>query len=497
MRMRASTFGGAAGGRHLGDWNPWTQSPDAEIRYELRTLRARARQLVRDNSYASGFVEAVADNVIGEHGIQLQAQIRTSSGAMVSKTNREIERQWKRWSRPPTASADGRCSWTDLQRLIARTMAMDGEALVRRLTGFKNPYGYALQFIDADLLDETYNDIYAPTGNEIRMGIELDRYNRAVAYHVWSSYSTDARKAPRKRERIPASEMLHIFVPYRINQLRGVTWFAPVLTTAHHLDGYEFAELQAARVAAAKMGFILNKSLEAIQGWDWQDPGDEPRTMDVEPGLIPELMPGQEFVAFDPTHPSTTFDMFTTTVLRAQARGLNVSHFTLTGDTRQANYSSMRVSLGPERDHWRVLQAFVATHAHSVVYEDWLAESLLTGALRLDSRLASNYDEVAWKGRGWKPVDPTNDLVATEKEIRLGLNSRQRAAAERGYDYEEIVEELAYEQGVAEDAGVDVSGTEAPPAAAASMPDPNDMPPEDATMTPQKRGARLLSRRTA
>lgn len=453
----SSSFAGGSIDRYSEDWVPWTLSTDAETRTVLRIMRARARQLVRDNSYAAGFVRSVSDNIVGPDGIMLQAKIQTISGQLARATNKEIERGWIEWGYPENASADGRDSWTDLQRLYWETMATDGEIIMRRHKGFNNPFAYTLQIIDADLLDETYNVAAGPGQNAVRMGVEVDGFNRAVAYHIWSRYPMDATGQEYKRERIPADQIIHDFIRYRPNQIRGVTWFAPALTSFHHLDGYEFAELVAARTAAAKMGFILNQQMDA-GGFDWK--GRKARTMDVTPGVIDELLPGQTFATFDPKHPSTTFDQFTTTVLRAIARGMNVSHLTLTGDLRQANYSSMRAGLLPERDHWRGLQKFAAIHCHRIVYRDWIAMALLADALTVDTRLASNYYEVVWKGRGWQWVDPLKDLEALKMGIDLGVDSRQLACAEIGVDYEDVVDELRYEQDYAEEAGVDVSGNQ-------------------------------------
>lgn len=459
-RMRASsTFGGASTGRLLEDWMPWTLQADWEVRNAVRFMRARARQLVRDNDYAAGFVRSVSDNVIGPDGVLLQAKVKNLAGELATATNKEIERGFIDWGHHETASADGKDSWVDIQRLYIETMATDGEVILRRLKGFDNAYGYALQFIDADLLDETYNVPASKGQNEIRMSVEVDQYNRPLAYHVWTRYPSDMTTGrPLERERVPANEIIHDFVRYRPNQTRGLSWFAPAMIGLHHLDGYSKAELAATRASAGKMGFILNKTAEAAAAVEW-DPTKR-RQMDVEPGLIDELGPGQEFASFDPTHPGTTFDMFTTSVLRGIGRGLNVSQLTLTGDLRQASYGSMRAGLSPERDHWRALQKFTAGHFLRPVYRDWLSMALLAGALRLDSRLSSNYFEVEWKGRGWAWIDPLKDLQALKMGIDLGVDSRQLANAEMGRNYEDTVDELAYEESYAEEAGVDVSGNQ-------------------------------------
>jgi lambda family phage portal protein len=454
---RGAGFEGASSGRLYADWEAWTLSPDFEVRYQFRLLRARARDLARNNPWATGFVDEVANNVIGPYGILLQAKVKTAAGELVKKTNLEIERGWKEWGNPETASADGHDSFIEIERLLMQTIVIDGEVILRRLSGFNNPFGYTLQFIDPDLLDESYNVAAGSGQNLIKMGVEVDRWNRPVAYWFWTNYAEDHTGQARKRERVPADEVLHLFVRYRANQTRGITWFAPVITKLRHLDGYEFNELVSSRAAAAKMGIILNKSPDAIAGFDWED--HEPKVEDNLPGVTKELLPGQEFVEYDPKHPSTAYEMFMSTALRAVARGLKVSYLTMTGDLRAANYSSMRAGLLPERDRWRGLQVWLAMHCHRVVYRDWVDLAALKGAITVDSRLGADYYSVEWKGRGWKWVDPSAEIEAAERELKLGVNSRQRIAAEQGRDYEEVVDELQYEEEYADEAGVDVSGS--------------------------------------
>jgi capsid protein len=97
------------------------------------------------------------------------------------------------------------------------------------------------------------------------------------------------------------------------------------------------------------MGFILNKQPEAIQAFQWKD-GQQPTQMDAEPLLIQELLPGQEFAEFNPTHPTTAYKDFMKAVLRSIARGLGMAYTTLTGDLEAVNYSSIRAGLLSERD---------------------------------------------------------------------------------------------------------------------------------------------------
>src|SRR5690606_37394344 len=113
------------------------------------------------------------------------------------------------------------------------------------------------------------------------------------------------------------------------------------------------------------------------------------------------------------------------------------------------------------RDRYRSIQTWLAQHLHRRVYKSWLPSALISGNVRVDSRLASDFQQVTWKPRGWKSVDPKAEVQALEAEIALGVNSRTRACADRGSDYEEVIDELAEEAKYAKRAGVSIEGAAA------------------------------------
>ena len=460
----------------------WIQAnhPDTEIRYAAKSLRAAARDLVRNNPYAAGAVDAVADNVVGWEGIRPRPQIRTSADEPDRPAIWEIERKWADWG-DEHATVDGIECWLETERLIVKSWFTDGEVFIRHHRGFDNPYSYAVELIDPDLLDEDFNERREERGREIVMGVEVDEYGRPLAYHFWKHHPDDMRR--RERVRVPASEITHHFIRYRPGQTRGFSGFAPVLTTVEMFDGYTEAELVAARYHASKMGFITNNTPEAIAAYaerlriqNESGKGDRPRKVKMSPGLVTELIPGQGFEGFDPTHPNQAFDPFMTAIMRGIARGLGMSYLTLTGDVSAANYSSMRAGLLPERDYWRVLQNTTARRIHQPVYRQFLSMGLLTGAIDLPSPIAADYHPVEWRGRRWQWVDPKNDLEAAEKEVALGINSRQRLAADRGLDYETVIDETAEDEAYAEEQGVNVAVTRRTPAGQAVADEPGATP---------------------
>ena len=88
--------------------------------------------------------------------------------------NKIVENAWKAWGQRGNCTVDGRLSWVDAQRLFIETLARDGEVLVRFVNGYSNLDCFAVEFVEADILDEELNT-KADNGNRIRMGVEVDR----------------------------------------------------------------------------------------------------------------------------------------------------------------------------------------------------------------------------------------------------------------------------------------------------------------------------------
>jgi capsid protein len=457
MPRRASTWSGGEGGRLYSDWDAWTVSPEMETRFNFRLLRARARSFARNNPWIVGFLDELANNVVGANGIMLQAMIRTALDKPAKATNDEIERGWKEWRYPENASADGHDSFTEIERQVIDTIAVDGECFVRRLRGFPNVRLRAAdrrrrprrRDVQRRRWPESESDPHGRRSRPLESRGRLPRLDALRRGH--GRHRAETRAGARRGDASPVRPVASREHRARHHVVRANP------RPMRHMSEYELNHVVSSRAAAAKTAVIINKSDKALDMWEGPKKGEEPRMFELEAGVIPELLPGQEIQTFDPTFPTANYGDFVTAVLRGVARGLKVSYLTLTGDLRQANYSSMRAGLLPERDHWRSLQVWFATHFHRVTYRDWVDMAALKRAIAVDARLGSDYYDVAWRGRGWKWVDPKNELEAFEKEVQLGLNSRKRGAAEQGNDYEEIVDERAEEEAYADDAGVDVS----------------------------------------
>jgi lambda family phage portal protein len=464
-RVRASAFAAARQNRLVLDWIWQHLSADQELQNELPVLRGRCREIARNDSFGKRYIRLQVKNVIGPDGIQLQARL-TRGTQQNTELNTQIEAAWKDWGRRANCTVDRRLSWHGVQKMAIKSARTDGEFFCRMVRGFENPYQFAVQMLDPDQLDTSFTIPPSDRTNEIRMGVELNKWGEPVAYHFWKRNPYDFG-ASRERERIPAGEIIHLYDPDRVNQTRGIPPLAVTALDMHMLGGYHEAELVAARVAAAKMGFFVTKNPDGSASVP--DPNSTARlTMDAEPALLEELPVGTEFQGWDPQHPTAAFPAFNNAVLHKIASGVDVSYASLTNDLSETSYSSSRVGLLDERDGYRDAQAWVIEGLHERVYTAWVSMAVLAGKLPARVR-PEEYAMVTWVARGWDWVDPEKDVSASLLEVDNALTSRRRILAAQGLDLDEVVDDLVAEQKLFASKGLTV-GTRALPARAPAVP---------------------------
>jgi lambda family phage portal protein len=455
-------------------------SADEEIWQSLRTLRARSRALARDDDYFKNYLRKLKNNVVGHCGMtmKVEAQLEydpnagTAHGNSLSskdrKLNRTVEAAWSIWCKKTYASVSTKLSFNDLERLCIESVAVDGEAIFRKIVG-RNVFGFSLQQIDPDWLDENYNE-KLPNGNRVVMSVEMDKYDRPLFYHFTpprhSYYGVvrDFGIAPEgKRIPVPADEIIHCFLNHRPGQTRGVPMAHTVIGRIRDLDRYEEAEVVNATVSASKMGFIspdVDSPSEtgADIGSNGENAKKETPILDkVEPGIIQKLPAGWTFEAFDPKAPTTVFAAFCKQILRGIAAGLGISYNLLTGDLEGVNYSSLRSAALDERDEWKALQHWMINHFYEPVYEAWLLYSVGSPYLRISESDVIKVIDVAFKPRGWAWVDPQKDAEANATELEAGTATYTEVLAEKGVDFEAHMERIKYERDLIKALGLEFS----------------------------------------
>jgi len=466
-----SIFDAANSDRLLADWISMRATADDELRWTLQKMRTRSRDLERNNGIARHFLRALATNVIGPYGFKHSARVRNNNGELATPINRKIADAWDEWCTDP--QIDGRVHFSGGSRLWLKTIARDGEILLRKWRGFDNRFRFALEPIDVDQLDETMNADGNKSGtrNLVHMGVEMHPdTRRPLAYWVWDRpEDVSGLAVQRKRLRIVADEIIHLYDPDRIGQSRGPSWLVAAVIPLRHLNGYIESELVAARISAAKMLFFQQR--QDSYGSAPSAAGQSGFITEAAPGQFGVVPPGYEIADYSPDHPATAFGAFVKGGMRQVATALGMSYNALGNDLEGVNYSSMRSGLLVERDYWRTIQDWWENRLLRPVYAEWLRMALLSGELVLDSRDFRKFLAVKFSARGWPWVDPLKDMQAGVVGIQSGLASRTSLLAETGQDFEEIVSELAEEKRIAEQAGVEIDGPEAAAAGAAAETD--------------------------
>lgn len=415
-------YAGAQLSRLNSDWSALNTSADSEIITSLRLLRARSRQLVRDNEFAKNAVRIVQNNVIGI-GIGMQAQVVTSRGKLMDKVNDQIEDAWETWCDRSTCHTAGLLGFADIERMVIGNLVENGEALIRKV---KKPFGngripYALEVIESDRLMDQWQTARAPNGNSIRMGVEVDEWGRPVAYWLHPIHPGDYQFStfvPSKFMRVPADEMIHLYIIDRWPQTRGVPWFHATLKRLHNMAGYEEAEIVAARASANIVGFIRTPETLAGDGVE-----SSQRVMDSSPGEFKTLLPGEDFVGFNPSRPNSAMEPFMRFMLRSVAAGIGVSYESLSRDYSQSNYSSSRLALLDDRDLWRVLQGWMIRNFRTQVHHEWMDAAVLSGSITIPDfyNNRAKYEKVRFKPRGWSWIDPAKEVMAYKLAVRSGF----------------------------------------------------------------------------
>jgi len=460
----AGALAGAQGAGRMGRlWQDWIMRPiesvDKEVLRDLRRARRASRELVGTWGPAARWGRLAEEQIVGAQGVRLRVQLtkRDAGGNEIPdlERNRRIERAWFRWTRPDLCDVAGKWSFPTHERVFVKTWARDGEALLRMVEGFPNAYGFALQALDPDQLDDRLNIPAGRQQNEIRGGVEVNAWGQPVAYHVYTSHPNDLWHA-QERQRVPAGEILHWYEPARAGQSRGLPRLLSALVAAKMTAGYEEAEVTAARSNAIRMGFYERDPVTANLADPRTGHGEiEDRVFsEGEPGQFGVLPLGWKVTSWAPTHPSSQYAAFVKSMLRSVASGLAVAYNTLANDLEGVNFSSLRSGTLAERDRYQVDQAELIDALHARLFPRWLTWAVTMGHLPPADLEAMDPERFTFQPRGWPWVDPLKDVQTDILAIRAGLSSRTRAAAARGVDIEEVFQELRAEKQLAESLGL-------------------------------------------
>lgn len=457
--------------RSLSEFNPQDSDPNSTLQFDLDTMRQRSRDMIRNIPLATGAINTVCTNVVG-NGLALQSRIDRSilnitdeqADAWESKT----ESEWYLFWDSVEVDAARTLTGAGITELVFRQALENGESFVNlpriKRTG---PYDLKLQVIESDRVLNKDN-----TGNTdtLFMGIEKDSNGAPTAYHVcnqfpYSLLSFEGMKwqvIPTYGSKTGLRNMIHLFRVLRPGQTRGIPYLTPVIESLKQLGRYTENELMASVISSMLTVFIKTESGES--NFDINELGVETgakasdKDIKLGNGAIIDLAKDESIETVNPLRPNTAFDPFVQAILRQIGVALElpfevlIKHFT-------ASYSAARSSLLEAWKFFNGRRQWLALNFCQQVYEVWLFEAIANGRIAApgffnNPLIRKAYSSAEWIGPAQGQIDPVKEVSAAEKRLALTLTTQAQECAAIGNDWDSVISQTKKERKQKIDAGI-------------------------------------------
>ena len=492
-----SHYGASSYKKEMAGWIYNGGSSREDIEDNLDVLRQRSRDLYMGVPLATGAIKTMRTNIVGR-GLKLKPTIdREVLGIDADAAHaleRRIEKEWELWADTPDCDAARIDNFCELQQLAFVSWLVSGDCLallpVKKRTG--QPYDLRVRLIEADRLSSPGG--FDTLDDRIIGGVETDSTGEVIAYHFSKHHPLSLASQPMEWVRVPAysaasgrRNVIHIMNRERIDQRRGVPFLAPVIEALKQLGRYTDAELVAAVVSGLFAVFVESENADGgMEGAIGTNVPDEDRvddedetTVELAPGAVIDLQPGEKAHAESPGRPNANFSGFVEAVCRQIGAALEIpyelllKHFT-------ASYSASRGALEEAWKMFRMYRTWLAADFCQVIYEEWLAEAVAKGRVNApgffsDPLYRKAYSKAEWNGPARGILDPVKEVTAAEKRVKNGFSTRQSETMEMtGSDYYANVEQLKQEEEKLREVTQDAAGSQQPAAGADGKPVPGD-----------------------
>jgi len=209
-------------------------------------IARKARYFEANNALVNRLADLFEQYTVGANGLTV---IPSSSD---ERFNQAAAAEFRAWS--ARCDFNGQLSFQAMQSLMARAWFIDGEAFALKTSDMGAPARPRLQLVEAHRVSSPHD----PKNVRVHDGVQLDPLGRPVGFYV----DTALQGATSSFQLKPIADVIHIWEPSRIGQLRGLSFLYPVLNYIHDLDDLCIYEMQAAKDAAEKTTIIKTESGE-------------------------------------------------------------------------------------------------------------------------------------------------------------------------------------------------------------------------------------------
>lgn len=433
-------------------WDYWGGSADEDIHRHLPTLRQRSRDNYMGVPIATGAIKTMRTNIVGP-GLQLKSQIDGDflgiSDENARKLEQTIEREFQLWAGSTACDMERQETFTDLQQLTMINWLLSGDVFATLPISVRPnmPYDLRILLIEADRISTPEKERDNPN---IVGGVETDASGEVVAYHICNIHPLSDQTLQQEKtwNRVEAygkttgrQNVIHVMNKERIGQKRGVPFLAPVIETLKQLGRYTESELMATVVSSFFTVLIKKETPKegspfagVIPEMEKLSYNPNPNNIELGPGAIVDLAPGEEPVFADPSRPGSNFDSFVVSVIRQIGAALELPPEILLKQF-SASYSASRAAL---LEFWKMVKMYrewLVNDFCQPIFNEWMAEAVVKGRVVApgffsDPILRQAYCNAEWTGPAQGMLNPVHEVKAAQTRMDLGLSTGEREASE-------------------------------------------------------------------
>jgi lambda family phage portal protein len=501
---REMSFGGGLEGaertkRETALWSPPMVSPDRAINPGKKLADARGKDMVLNDGYTQGAVRIQKDSIVGasyrlnakpDHRVILGSDTKYGAEwaeefASVAEARFNLAAE----SEDGWFDASGQLTFTGMLRLWVGAFCYTGEIIGTAEwedSDPTRPFKTAIQMISPDRLcnRDGLPDGYDPrSGAKLSRGVEMDRKNRPIRYHIRRGYETDwdnrdidtwdiieARKPWGRRQ------VVFVRDPNLIDQTRGISEMVAALAHSNMTKTYSELVLQKAVVDASYAAAVESEMpnadvIAALGGGEsgyvnavgqymsmLQDFLGASENIAIDGVKMPHLFPGTKLNILPMSTPGGIGSDFEDSLIRKLAATFGVGFSEMSRNFAKFNYSGIKAEMALIERTMNAKKKFGADRAATQIYQLWLEEEIAQGNLPLPrGRNRTDfykplhkdaYSRCSWIASGRGQVDELKETQAAMLRIKAGLSTYEKEASKLGEDWRELAAQRAKEEKV-------------------------------------------------
>lgn len=442
-------YDAAGQGRRMAEWRAPSTGPN-KATAGLQTIRNRSRDAGRNEWTGASSVRVMVTSLIGTG---IVARPKTKDKAIKAG----LAEKWDAFTR--ACDAENVLDFYGMQVLGVTSWWQSGEFFARirqRRIEDGLPVPMQVQLLESDMCPLVDLDSMPgmPAGNRIRQGVEFSLIGKRVAYWFHREHPGDGATAVSTADlvRVPADQVIHVYKPVRIGQIRGVPESAPILAKLRQVMSFDDAVLTRQQIANLFTVFVKRpmptageSNIDPLTGKTVQYDSSGAPMASLEPGISQELMPGEDVIFSDPPDSGANYPDFMRQQHMGVFNGQGIPYELGSGDIRDVSDRTLRIVINEfrrwcEQLQWTVIIPMFCQRVRAA----WASAGLISGALS-----QAEYSEAMrteWAPQAWSRIHPTQDVQAEQMEVDAGFRSRSSVIASRGYDAEDVDEERAADQ---------------------------------------------------